>query len=356
MTSIRLLAAVLVSVSVAVGCGGDGGGAPGGPDAGGGIPSFSVSGQVIDFESGAAITGSATISLSGLNPPPTVSVTGAQFTITGIAPFSVFHLLSGSPPDYRNTYNVATTVDDHDVTGVTAQVVKEQFVTAMTTAFAVTPTAGTGIVLAHATDMAGAAKAGVPAAAFALAGGSGPYFLDANKQPAPGVTSTTASGWIVFFNVPAGLASLAAAPGANYAIVAADAPVAAATVTLVDLTVTDGAAMPPPTNVSFSADVIPVFDRRGCANCHSGNGVGRDLGGLTLDGSANLIHRELTEEISPNFGTMRVNLGAPEQSLVLTMPGPESPPDPHPNVTFASAADPDYQIILAWIKEGAPQN
>jgi hypothetical protein len=38
------------------------------------------------------------------------------------------------------------------------------------------------------------------------------------------------------------------------------------------------------------------------------------------------------------------------------MPSPEDPPDAHPNVTFASPADPDYLMLLGWITDGAPQN
>jgi hypothetical protein len=52
----------------------------------------------------------------------------------------------------------------------------------------------------------------------------------------------------------------------------------------------------------------------------------------------------------------RVQLATPEMSLVLTMPSAETPPDNHPNVTFTGPQDPDYQKILAWIREGAKEN
>jgi ribonuclease BN (tRNA processing enzyme) len=91
-------------------------------------------------------------------------------------------------------------------------------------------------------------------------------------------------------------------------------------------------------------------------NCHSGNGPGKDLGNLTLNGGAPKVYTELTVEISPNFGTTRVDKTTPEKSLVLTMPSAESPPDPHPNVTFTGPTDADYMTILAWIKEGAKNN
>ncbi len=49
-------------------------------------------------------------------------------------------------------------------------------------------------------------------------------------------------------------------------------------------------------------------------------------------------------------------IATPDTSLVLTMPSREQPPDRHPNVTFTSPFDPDYQLIRAWIAEGALQN
>ena len=57
-----------------------------------------------------------------------ISVTGADFEISGIAPHSVFQILAGAPPDYRNTYGDAVTVTDADVSGVQARVVLLEFV------------------------------------------------------------------------------------------------------------------------------------------------------------------------------------------------------------------------------------
>jgi hypothetical protein len=68
------------------------------------------------------------------------------------------------------------------------------------------------------------------------------------------------------------------------------------------------------------------------------------------------MYKELAQEISPNHGTLRVDVNNPAQSLMLRMPGREDPPDAHPNVTFASADDPDYILIHAWISEGALEN
>ena len=104
-------------------------------------------------------------------------------------------------------------------------------------------------------------------------------------------------------------------------------------------------------NVSFSQQIVPIFDNRGCVACHSGNGPGKDLGGLQLDGGVPKVYSELTVE-----NPLRVQVATPEKSLVLTMPSAENPPDAHPNVTFTGPTDPDYETILVWIREGAKNN
>jgi hypothetical protein len=155
----------------------------------------------------------------------------------------------------------------------------------------------------------------------------------------------------VFFEAPVGVATLHPAAAATVTIDMAASPLAAGAVTIAEAKVSDGALVLP-TNVKFGAQIVPIFLARGCQACHSGNGPGKDLGGLTLDGSTNLIYKELVEE---RPGT-RVRVQAPETSLVLTMPSREVPPDGHPTVVFASALDPDYLKLLVWIREGAHQN
>ena len=81
-----------------------------------------------------------------------------------------------------------------------------------------------------------------------------------------------------------------------------------------------------------------------------GERAGQGIGGLTLNGGS--VYRELITE-RPNT---RVQLATPENSLVLTMPSRETPPDRHPNIPFASGNDPDYLKLLVWIREGAKDN
>ncbi|MCU1283337.1 MAG: hypothetical protein JWM53_6883 [bacterium] len=316
-----------------------------------------VTGRIVDFETGQPLASSGTMATAAVVPPPNVSMSGGNFTLEGVPPFSVFYLIAGSPPDHRLTYNAPTTVTDQPLADVNAYVVADAYLAKLRTVFGVTAQSGTATVFLRAGDATGAATTGVSAAALVVPGTGvkGPFFVDAKLQAAPTATATSSSGWMVYFNVPTG--TLVVAPGAGYSVAAADTPVAADAVSLVSATVAKATApTPPPANVSFQNTVLPIFIQRGCYNCHSGNGAGRRMGDLVLDGSAMKIYAALTSDISPNFSSTRVNLKDPAKSLVLTMPSLETPPDPHPTVVFTSSADVDYQKILVWIKEGAKFN
>jgi hypothetical protein len=315
---------------------------------------LTVSGTVVDFKSGMPVTGSATLSATGLTGAAKVTVQGADFTIEDVPANSTFSLLAVVPPTHRATYSPALEVLDSDVADAKAYAVSEALLGDLATGFAVTPSAGKGILLLHLVDSSGAAKANVAGSNIVLAGATGadgPHFLDANLMPAKTATATSTSGWAVFFEVPAGAVTLGQAATATVTLQMATSPVAAASVTIANVITTDGAPPELPKNVSFANQIFPIFSARGCKACHSGNGAGRDLGNLTLDGSTKLVYRELVME-TPG----RVVLATPETSKVLTMPSYESPPDGHPNVTFMGPQDKDYQKILVWIREGAKDN
>jgi hypothetical protein len=316
-----------------------------------------VSGQLLEFDTQKPLASSITMATAALVPQPNVSISGATFTLEGVPPFSTFYLIAGSPPDHRMTYNAPTSVTDAPLTGINAYVVADAYVAKLRTAFNVTALSGTATVFVHLVDDKGAAAAGISAAAVqpGATGLKGPFFLDSTLQPTANATSTSASGWMVYFNVPVGALTLAG--GSGYTVTTADTPTAADAVSLAEATIAKTTTpVPPPKNVSFQQTVMPIFINRGCYNCHSGNGTGRRLGDLVLDGAAMKIWTALTQTVSQNFNTTRVNLTAPEKSLVLTMPSYETPPDPHPTVVFTSATDADYQKILVWIKEGAKFN
>jgi hypothetical protein len=315
--------------------------------------SLTVSGTVHDFQSNAQVMGAATVSATALVPAPKVTVEGAAFTLDGVPENSAFQLLASVPSTHRATYSQLIEVISDDIDGVQIKTVSEQFLASLATGFGVTPSAAKGILLMQLVDGAGAAKAGVTASNIVLnqTGAIGPKFLDANMMPVMNATASTTSGWAVFFEVPPGVIALATAATATVTLEMASSPVGAGSVTIAQVKVTDGAPPALPTNISFSQQVFPLFSTRGCVACHSGNGPGKDLGGLTLDGSANLVFKELTQE-----NPLRAKTLMPETSLVLTMPSAESPSDGHPNVTFTGPSDPDYIKILVWLREGAKSN
>jgi len=313
-----------------------------------------VSGTVRDLETSEALAVPSGISVDGLDPAPAASVTGADFVIDGVPPFSVFHLLIDAAPTYRRTFSAVETIDE-DVLDLEVDVASEVFVAHLAESFG--QGGQGGILLARAVDASGAPYAGLPATAIAVPdGAAGPYFLDAERQPDPGRTETSASGWIVFFSVAPGVVGVQAAAGADLTLEMVASPVEDASVTLGDLLVTSGASPSGPTHVSFTTDVVPIFERRACVSCHAGGGIGMALGDLHLNGEPQKMWHELVEEVSPTHGTPRVDLGQPEHSLVLTMPSREEPPDHHPIVVFTGPTDADYLLLLAWIREGALAN
>jgi hypothetical protein len=314
--------------------------------------SLTVSGRVVDFQTGAPIDGATSVTTSGLVPAPKVITEGSELTITQVPDNSAFQILAAAPPTHRATFSPTIEVTRSDVDGLMAPVVSEALLAQLAAAFAITPTAAKGVLFVRLTDPAtGQPKAGVPASALVIDGAMGARFLDANLAAAPGATMSSASGWAVFFEVPAGTAAFMQSGAATYTLDMATSAINAGVVTIANARVVNGGLVLP-TNVSFANTVFPIFMNRGCVACHSGGGVGMELGGLKLDANPNAAYKELVLE-KPNT---RVQLGNPEASMVLRYPSKEDPPDRHPNITFASAVDPDYLKILVWIREGAREN
>jgi hypothetical protein len=328
------------------------------PDDGGNEPlggSRTVVGTVVDFESGQPIAGAASVATSGLLPEPMIAEQGAAFTITGVPENSAFQILATAPA-HRPTFSEAVIVGTDDLRDVKVASVSDTFITNLAAGFQIMPSTTRGILLARVVTEAGAPKAGVAKANFVLDGSvSGPFFLGDDRQPLPNATATSASGWVVWFEVTPGVAKLGIPGAATTTLDMAISPISAGTVTIAQIRAADGAPVMPQ-NISFENQIVPIFQPlaeggRGCAACHSGNGIGRDRGGLTLDGGNRLIYKELVTE-----DPMRVQRLAAEKSELLTYPSREDPPDRHPNVTFTSPLDPDYLKILVWIREGAKEN
>ncbi|HEX3762093.1 MAG TPA: hypothetical protein VHW23_25505 [Kofleriaceae bacterium] len=341
-----MLARYMISAAVVGGTGCSFQGSPAGSTTDGG--SVTVQGQIVDFQTGAAV-GPTDVTVSGLSPLPHVDRQGASVTLTGVAENAAFGVLAAAPM-HRSTYSQVV-VTASDLSDVTWPVVGEAFVTGLAAGFGAAPSPSSGTVLLHLVDATGHPASGVAALDFTVAGTSGPHFLDGAMMPAQAATASSASGWVVFFDVPPGLVGLSQGLSAATTIDMPSLPAAAGVVTIAEGRVAQGAPVLP-SHVSFATQIVPIFSARGCVACHSGGGDGKDLGGLMLTGSDNLIYKQLVQD-RPGI---RVNLTAPERSLVLTMPSAENPPDAHPTVVFTGPRDPDYLKLLVWIREGAQQN
>lgn len=313
--------------------------------------SLAITGSVVDFETNEPIASTASISTTGLNPPPTITTTGATYTIDNIPENSAFQVLASSPPTHRATFSDTIVVTDFDVAGVNVPAVSEALLAELATAFGVTPTAAKGVLFVKFVDDGGDAMANVAATSLLVPSGIvGPKFLGPDFTAMPAATASSASGWAVFFEVPPGVVVLGAPLQSSISVQMAISSINASTVTIATAVI--GGELVLPTNVSFKNQIFPIFSARGCVACHTGGGIGKDLGGLHLDGGSNLAYRELTTE---RVG-IRINLAMPEMSLILTNPSREDPPDAHPNVTWTGPTDPDYLKILVWIREGAKDN
>lgn len=113
--------------------------------------------------------------------------------------------------------------------------------------------------------------------------------------------------------------------------------------------------------LNFARDIGAIFTKRGCNSsaCHGGV---KGRGGFKL--SANALHPAEDHEWIVKGGTYqvltsevkgervpRVNLAAPEQSLLLTKPAMIVP---HGGGNRLEKDSVDYHALLAWIRGGAP--
>jgi len=355
---------VMTIAGLAVGCSFDPGGSSptpeepaAEPDAGGPVvvPFVAVRGQVTEFGTSNAIAASLEIEVVGLPGSPEVLVDGSEFTINDVPRQSLLSIRVVAQ-GYRPTLSDAIVVGDADVDGLELSVVSDGYAESLAMEFGVEQSGN--LLIAMAGDDAGAPLPGLPKAIFELQGAptaNGPFFLAADATPDVGLDATSDSGYVVFQNMPAGQVSLAAAPASAHTIVSSPVQLSAGEVAVRDAIVTPGELELPP-NVSLSNDILNIFEARGCVDCHTRDGIGKDLGGLSLDGGTAHILSELTQDPSPRTGQPRVNTATPEASLVLTRPSAEYPADVHPYTTFNGYLDPDYLKILSWIYSGPADN
>ncbi|MCD4736241.1 MAG: hypothetical protein K8R53_09375 [Bacteroidales bacterium] len=93
----------------------------------------------------------------------------------------------------------------------------------------------------------------------------------------------------------------------------------------------------PNDTISFSAQVVPVFESNSCTGCHN------DSGSPQLDLTAENAYNSLT-----SLGM--VDTIAPESSKIYTYPHPVS----GDHLPYSSLDE--AEIILQWIKQGALDN
>ncbi len=117
----------------------------------------------------------------------------------------------------------------------------------------------------------------------------------------------------------------------------------------------------PPIAYNFTEDVYPLFSLYGCVGCHTGGGPPEAVSaGFNADWDLppmqawqNLVGPGITCPDVDN--PVRVCTDSPGNSLLVTYPLIDvmGQDDPHPLKAFGSLTDPDLQIILQWISQGA---
>lgn len=117
----------------------------------------------------------------------------------------------------------------------------------------------------------------------------------------------------------------------------------------------------PPKDVYFESDVYPLFTKYGCVGCHT-NGGPREGVNSGYQADWNLPPAQVYDNLvgpgttCPNPETpVRICTDDPANSLLVTYPltDPPNEPDPHPVAAFGSINDPDVQLLIQWIAQGA---
>jgi hypothetical protein len=325
-----------------------------------------LSGKVMDYFGGTAVQ-EATVKTDGLDPPlMTTSELDGAYRLDVAVGSSLFLVVTKT--GYRPTRNAAMTIGEMPVTQdaylMTEQDVKNQY-----TAVGATPLGGTAIVIGELRRNDGTPLEGIPAANVQLLDGNGqpvtgikgPYFFNAAGSIDAALTTATAyqgKSRVGLLDVPPGTYTLAVTyTGGQNQNVTTTTPVS---------TVADGGTLARTggmgggggggggTNVtdpSFATHIYPKLQRAGqgglgCANCHT---LAGPAAVLKFDDPAGTVLANMTAR------TGVINAVTPADSLLLVRPLYEAPPTPqdHPNATFLDTNDPDYQLFLRWITNGA---
>lgn len=329
--------------------------------------SYLLSGKVVDYFGAQPVDG-ASIATDGLSPNLlAVSAADGAYQLD-VAVGSALYLVT-TKTDYRPTRNHAMTIADMPVT-YDAYLMTEQDVRNQYTAVGATPLAGTAIVISELRRNDGTPLEGIPLANVLLldannqpvTGALGPYFFNAAGSVDTALTTATAYAGrsrAAFLDVPPGTYTLSVTyTGGMNQNVTNTTPVTTVadggTLAISGGTATGGNGNGGGANItdpSFAMHIYPKLQRAGegglgCANCHTLTGPAAVL---KYDDPPGVVLASITAR--PGV----VNAAAPAESLLLVRPLYEPPPTPqdHPNATFLDTNDPDYQLFLLWITNGA---
>src|SRR5688500_14322211 len=76
--------------------------------------SRTITGDVVDFQTGEPVLGAASVTTSALLPAPRVTVRGATYTLEGVPDNSTFQILASAPPDHRPSFGPSIEVLTED--------------------------------------------------------------------------------------------------------------------------------------------------------------------------------------------------------------------------------------------------
>ncbi len=365
-------------------------------DSGSQVSEVSVSGRLVDFGLGTPVVG-ATIRTLGIFPAIVTESDGeGEFRLERV-PVQGLVILDVTAAGHVETISVPLLVTNVPIENLEVPVVSSQDDLTFRATFNVATVANRGTILGRVID----ADAGSP-----LAGASGfdlypdgvpsdaPRFLDANGDPSPGASVTSASGRFVYFNVSTSMTANVAVHGSmsGYEYAPAGTVVRSGAWSFVDLLAVPGETDDPDETsepVSFRNDVLPIFvtsapEGGGCGSCHvkEWSGCFSLLGGTVGGGSQSnwggsdcydhgpcgLKLRRSSDSIDDVYDDLvdldedyscaqqvRINKENPAASLLLTKPLSASA-DHYGGGIFSSELDPRYQTIFRWISEGAEFN
>ena len=314
-------------------------------------------GLVKDYFTGDALA-NAELVTEGIRPTIRATSSGTgEYELRDVPPNGVFYVRASRGEAYLETKSDLRA-------GVDSPAVRDLFVVSGGDAQRFHATAGiemhplTSVVIADVRRPNGQPLEGVPREDFALVDRVGapaagePYFLG----PTGGIdltlpTSTSFGGRsrAVFLNVPAGTFTVTARaldeqgqPTLSQALVSTSQ----GGVTLVTVGLTDDAV--DHADLGFDPRVYRILQRAslggmGCANCHTQGGIAEYL---SFDAPVGDVYDVLLSR--PDV----VNLLSPVESLLLTKPLFEDPPN-HPSATWLTGEDAGYRMVLAWIAQGA---